>query len=113
MYVWADGVYFNVRLTGERACVLVVIGATEDGRKEVLAIHDGMRESEQSWSEVLERLKAQGLDEAPMLAIGDGALGFWKTVAKAWPRRVPTQWERSTSSSHPTRRSTRRPPSAS
>ncbi len=85
VYVWADGVYFNVRLTGERACVLVVIGATEDGRKEVLAIQDGMRESEQSWTEVLERLKAQGLDEAPMLAIGDGALGFWKAVSKVWP----------------------------
>jgi len=85
VYVWADGVYFNVRLTGERACVLVLIGATVDGRKEILAIHDGMRESEQSWTEVLERLKAQGLDEAPRLAIGDGALGFWKAVSKVWP----------------------------
>lgn len=85
VYVWADGVYFNVRLTGERACVLVLIGATADGHKEILAIHDGMRESEQSWTEVLERLKAQGLDEAPMLAIGDGALGFWKAVSKVWP----------------------------
>lgn len=85
VYVWADGVYFNVRLTGERACVLVLIGATAEGRKEILAIHDGMRESEQSWTEVLERLKAQGLDEAPMLAIGDGALGFWKAVSKVWP----------------------------
>ena len=55
IYIWADGVYFNVRLTGERACVLVVIGATEDGRKEILAIHDGVRESEQSWIEVIER----------------------------------------------------------
>ena len=85
VYVWADGVYFNVRLTGERACVLVVIGATEDGRKEVLAIHDGIRESEQSWTEVLERLKSQGLEEAPLLAVGDGALGFWKSVSKVWP----------------------------
>ena len=85
VYVWADGVYFNVRLTGERACVLVVIGATEDGRKEILAIHDGIRESEQSWIEVIERLKSQGLQDAPMLAIGDGALGFWKAVSKAWP----------------------------
>ncbi|MEM8713981.1 MAG: IS256 family transposase [Planctomycetota bacterium] len=85
LYVWADGVYFNVRLTGERACVLVLIGATEDGRKEILAIHDGIRESEQSWIEVIERLKSQGLQDAPMLAIGDGALGFWKAVSKAWP----------------------------
>lgn len=86
VYVWADGVYFNVRLTGERACVLVLIGATEDGRKELLAIHDGVRESEQSWIEVLERLKSKGLQDAPLLAIGDGALGFWKAVSKAWPQ---------------------------
>ena len=84
-YVWADGVYFNVRLTGERACVLVVIGATADGKKEVLAIHDGVRESEQSWTEVLERLKSQGLENDPLLAVGDGALGFWKAVSKIWP----------------------------
>ena len=85
VYVWADGVYFNVRLTGERACILVLIGATHDGRKEVIAIHDGTRESEQSWTEMLVDLKARGLDEAPMLAIGDGALGFWKAVSKIWP----------------------------
>lgn len=85
VYVWADGVYFNVRLTGERACILVLIGATHDGRKEVIAIHDGTRESEQSWTEMLVDLKARGLDEAPMLAIGDGALGFWKAVSKVWP----------------------------
>ncbi|QDV09293.1 Transposase, Mutator family [Planctomycetes bacterium Poly30] len=85
VYVWADGVYFNVRLTGERACILVLIGATPDGRKEVIAIHDGTRESEQSWTEMLVDLKARGLDEAPMLAIGDGALGFWKAVSKIWP----------------------------
>jgi putative transposase len=86
VYIWADGVYFNVRLTGERACILVVIGATAEGKKEVLAIHDGVRESELSWTEVLEGLKARGLEEAPMLAIGDGALGFWKALSKAWPQ---------------------------
>ncbi len=86
VYVWADGVYFNVRLTGERACILVLIGATGDGRKEVIAIHDGMRESELSWTEVLEGLKARGLEDAPMLAIGDGALGFWKAASKVWPQ---------------------------
>ncbi len=86
VYIWADGVYFNVRLTGERACILVIIGATADGKKEVLAIHDGMRESELSWTEVLEDLKGRGLEEAPMLAIGDGALGFWKAISKVWPQ---------------------------
>lgn len=86
VYIWADGVYFNVRLTGERACILVIIGATADGKKEVLAIHDGMRESELSWTEVLEGLKGRGLEEAPMLAIGDGALGFWKALSKVWPQ---------------------------
>ena len=86
VYIWADGVYFNVRLTGERACILVLIGATADGEKEVLAIHDGMRESELSWTEVLEGLKARGLEEPPMLAIGDGALGFWKAISKVWPK---------------------------
>lgn len=86
VYIWADGVYFNVRLTGERACILVLIGATVDGEKEVIAIHDGMRESELSWTEVLEGLKARGLEEPPMLAIGDGALGFWKAISKVWPQ---------------------------
>lgn len=86
VYIWADGVYFNVRLTGERACILVVMGATADGKKEVIAIHDGIRESELSWTEVLEDLKARGLKEPPLLAIGDGALGFWKALSKAWPQ---------------------------
>jgi len=85
VYVWADGVYFNVRLTGERACILVVIGATAKGKKEVIAIHDGMRESEISWTEVLEDLKARGLEDSPMVAVGDGALGFWKAISKIWP----------------------------
>jgi len=85
VYIWADGVYFNVRLTGERACILVVIGATADGDKEVIAIHDGIRESELSWTEVIEDLKSRGLEDPPMLAIGDGALGFWKALSKAWP----------------------------
>ena len=85
VYIWADGVYFNVRLTGERACILVLVGATEEGDKELIAVHDGMRESEISWTEVLESLKARGLDEAPMLMIGDGALGLWSAVSKAWP----------------------------
>ena len=76
VYWWADGVYFNVRLDEERACVLVLIGATEDGTKELLAVVDGYRESTQSWRELLGQLKRQGLSTAPKLAIGDGSLGF-------------------------------------
>ena len=85
VYVWADGLYFGVRLTDERPCVLVIMGATEDGRKELIALHDGMRESEQSWTELLLDLKARGLTDAPKLATGDGALGFWKALAKVFP----------------------------
>ena len=77
VYWWADGVYFNVRLDEERSCVLVLIGATEDGTKELLAVVDGYRESTQSWRELLGQLKRLGLTTAPKLAIGDGSLGFW------------------------------------
>ena len=75
VYIWADGIYCNVRME-EKQCLLVVIGATEDGRKEVIAIDGGLRESELSWTEVLVDLKHRGLTEAPELAVGDGALGF-------------------------------------
>lgn len=86
VYVWADGIHCNIRLgEGERQCLLVLIGATKDGRKELLAVHDGVRESEQSWSEVLLDLKRRGLKIAPKLAIGDGALGFWAAVRQVWP----------------------------
>jgi putative transposase len=77
VYWWADGVYFNVRLDEERTCVLVLIGATEEGTKELLAVVDGYRESAQSWRELLQQLKRLGLSAAPKLAIGDGSLGFW------------------------------------
>lgn len=84
VYFWADGVYFNVRLGGDegpnRQCILVVVGATPEGAKELVAIHDGYRESEQSWRELLLDLKARGLAEAPQLAVGDGALGFWAAL---------------------------------
>lgn len=86
VYVWADGIYCNVRLDDERQCILVLMGATKDGRKELIAIQDGFRESEQSWKEILVDLKARGLQLAPKLAIGDGALGFWKAVRKVWPK---------------------------
>jgi putative transposase len=79
------GVYFGVRLSDERPCVLVIMGATADGRKELIAIMDGERESEQSWRELLLSLKSRGLKEPPKLATGDGALGFWCALAKVFP----------------------------
>ena len=85
VYVWADGIYSHVR-QDDRLCLLVVIGADDTGRKEVLAVVDGYRESEASWLEVIDQLSAQGLTVAPKLAIGDGALGFWKAIAKRWPQ---------------------------
>jgi len=85
VYLWADGVYFNIRLEEARSCILVVVGATEDGRKEVLAVHDGVRESELSWREVLLDLKHRGLVVAPRVAAGDGALGFWKALRQVYP----------------------------
>ena len=69
----------------DRLCLLVIIGSDEAGRKELLALSDGYRESEASWTEVLMDLKQRGLKNAPKLAVGDGALGFWKAVAKCWP----------------------------
>jgi transposase-like protein len=85
VYVWADGVHFNIRLEQDRQCILVLIGATADGRKELIAVADGYRESEQSWKELLLDVKARGLEVDPALAIGDGALGFWKAIAQVWP----------------------------
>jgi transposase-like protein len=86
VYVWADGVHFNIRLdSGERQCILVLMGATADGGKELIAISDGYRESEQSWKELLLDVKARGLEIDPELAIGDGALGFWKAVRQVYP----------------------------
>ncbi|MDH3910148.1 MAG: IS256 family transposase [Rhodospirillales bacterium] len=80
VYFWADGVYFSPRLDQDRQCILVIIGADECGRKDLLAIADGYRESAQSWREVLLDLKRRGLTIGPELAIGDGALGFWKAL---------------------------------
>jgi transposase-like protein len=85
VYVWADGVYFNVRLEEDRQCILVLLGATADGNKELVAIVDGYRESEQSWTELLLDVKSRGLTMAPKLATGDGALGFWKALPKVFP----------------------------
>ena len=88
VYLWADGIYFNVRLESpgnDRQCILVVIGATRDGRKELVAINDGYRESTQSWRELLLACKARGLVVAPKLAVGDGALGFWAALREVYP----------------------------
>ena len=85
VYVWADGVYFNIRLHEDRQCILVLLGATADGKKELIAIADGFRESEASWKELLLDCQARGLTIDPNLAIGDGALGFWKAKRQVWP----------------------------
>ena len=85
VYVWADGIYFGCRLTDDRPSVLVLMGATKDGHKELIAIVDGQRESETSWTSVLLDLKDRGLTEAPKLATGDGSLGFWLAVSKIFP----------------------------
>ena len=84
VYFWADGVYFSPRLDQDRQCILVIIGADELGRKELLAVADGYRESSQSWREVLLDLKRRGLTIGPELATGDGALGFWKALREVY-----------------------------
>jgi len=86
VYLWADGIYFNIRLKKDvSVCILVIIGADIEGNKELLAVCDGIRESEISWTEVLLDLKARGLSIEPSLAIGDGNLGFWKALSKIYP----------------------------
>ncbi len=85
VYIWADGIHFNIRLEEERQCILVLMGATADGKKELIGITDGYRESEQSWSELLIDLKHRGLKTPPKICVGDGALGFWAAVRKVFP----------------------------
>lgn len=87
VYFWVDGVHFNVRLEdteNQRQCILMVMGATPEGKKELVAVQDGYRESEQSWKELLLDLKARGLEIGPELAVGDGALGFWKAIRQVY-----------------------------
>jgi transposase-like protein len=84
VYIWADGVHFGVRLEDASQCILVVIGATKDGKKQLLALTDGYRESEESWKELLRDLKNRGLTTDPKLAIADGALGFWKALPQVF-----------------------------
>ncbi|WP_145124115.1 IS256 family transposase [Rosistilla oblonga] len=101
VYVWADGIHAKVRLeddANKKQCLLVLMGATPDGKKELIAVLDGYRESEQSWSELLIDLKQRGLKMAPKIAIGDGALGFWAAIRKVFPEtREQRCWVHKTS----------------
>ena len=89
VYLWVDGIYSGLRAENERLCALVVIGVNERGEKKLLAIEDGVRESKQSWREVLLALKGRGLAIPPRLAVGDGALGFWAAVREIYPETRP------------------------
>ena len=91
VYLWVDGIHFGARMEDASQCMLVVIGATKHGVKELLAIVDGYRESEQSWLEALNDLKRRGLTKAPRVAVGDGALGFWKALPQVYG---DTRWQR-------------------
>lgn len=84
VYLWADAIYFNVRLSEERPCILVIMGSLADGTKELVAVADGQRESKLSWAAVLSDLKRHGLKEPPKVAVGDGALGFWAALEEAF-----------------------------
>ena len=85
VYFWVDGIYCNVRMDKEKQCLLVIMGATQDGNKELVALEDGYRESEQSWKEILLDLKNRGLKNWPRVAVGDGAMGFWAALRKVCP----------------------------
>ncbi len=87
VYVYADGIHFNVRLEEARLCALVIVGVRSDGRKELVSISDGHRESTESWADVLRGLKRRGMT-APVIAVGDGALGFWGALSDVFPETV-------------------------
>ena len=92
VYVWVDGIHFNIRLEDDRLCTLVIIGVRPDGTKEPIAVEDGYRESTESWATVLRELKRRGM-RAPAVAVGDGALGFWAAVRAVWPEtREQRDW---------------------
>ena len=98
VYLWADGIYVQARLEDDAQCILVLIGATAEGKKELVGLADGVRESAQSWKELLLDLKRRGLAVAPELAIADGALGFWKALGEVWGKaREQRCWVHKTS----------------
>ena len=85
VYCWADGIYLEARLEERAQCILVIIGATPEGKKEIVGFTDGMRESVQSWRDLLLDLRRRGLTMPPEIAVADGALGFWKALGEVWP----------------------------
>ena len=84
VYCWADGIHLKVRLEQDKVCLLVMIGVRADGKKELIAVSDGFRESSESWADLLRDCRRRGM-RAPMLAVGDGALGFWKALREVFP----------------------------
>ena len=86
VYFWADGIHVQARLEDAAQCLLVIIGATPEGKKELVGLIDGVRESTQSWKELLLDLKRRGLAIGPELAVADGALGFWQAIEEVWPK---------------------------
>ena len=85
IYIWADGVYLQARMEENAECMLVILGATPEGRKELIGFQVGLRESEQSWHELLTDIKGRGLSIAPKIAVGDGAMGFWNALDRTFP----------------------------
>lgn len=101
VYIWADGIHFKVRLEESRMCILVIMGATVDGTKELIAVEDGYRESALSWKKVLLNLRDRGMSIAPELAVGDGALGFWSALEEVFPStRCQRCWVHKTANVH-------------
>ena len=86
VYFWVDGIHVQARLEEDAQCLLVIIGATPDGKKELVGLTDGVRESVQSWRELLLDLRRRGLSIGPELAVADGALGFWQALEEVWPQ---------------------------
>jgi len=84
VYTWVDGIHLKVRLEQDKVCLLVMIGVRADGTKELIALADGFRESSESWADLLRSCKRRGMT-APVLAVGDGALGFWKALREVFP----------------------------